>query len=135
MDQAKEMAKIAFEALEDKKGEDVCAIDISAVSVLADYFVIANGNSDSQVRALVENVEEKMHKAGYAAKETEGHRSGAWVLIDFGDVIVHIFDRENRQFYNLEITDDNWFQCIVFRLEAEDAFFFVKSFDSSAVIE
>lgn len=90
MDQAKEMAKIAFEALEDKKGEDVCAIDISAVSVLADYFVIANGNSDSQVRALVENVEEKMHKAGYAAKETEGHRSGAWVLIDFGDVIVHI---------------------------------------------
>lgn len=59
MDQAKEMAKIAFEALEDKKGEDVCAIDISAVSVLADYFVIANGNSDSQVRALVENVEEK----------------------------------------------------------------------------
>ena len=95
MDQAKEMAKIAFEALEDKKGEDVCAIDISAVSVLADYFVIANGNSDSQVRALVENVEEKMHKAGYAAKET-------WVLIDFGDVIVHIFDRENRQFYNLE---------------------------------
>ena len=54
MDQAKEMAKIAFEALEDKKGEDVCAIDISAVSVLADYFVIANGNSDSQVRALVE---------------------------------------------------------------------------------
>ena len=57
MDQAKEMAKIAFEALEDKKGEDVCAIDISAVSVLADYFVIANGNSDSQVRALVENVD------------------------------------------------------------------------------
>ena len=49
-----------------------------------------------------ENVEEKMHKAGYAAKETEGHRSGAWVLIDFGDVIIHIFDRENRQFYNLE---------------------------------
>ena len=87
----KKWQKIAFEALEDKKGEDVCAIDISAVSVLADYFVIANGNSDSQVRALVENVEEKMHKAGYAAKETEGHRSGAWVLIDFGGVIVHIF--------------------------------------------
>ena len=72
MDQAKEMAKIAFEALEDKKGEDVCAIDISAVSVLADYFVIANGNSDSQVRALVENVEEKMHKDRRTQKRSMG---------------------------------------------------------------
>ena len=102
MDQAKEMAKIAFEALEDKKGEDVCAIDISSVSVLADYFVIANGNSDSQVRALVDNVEEKMHKAGYELKEQEGNNSGTWVLLDYGDIIIHIFDRENRPFYNLE---------------------------------
>ena len=102
MDQAKEMAKIAFEALEDKKGENVCAIDISSVSVLADYFVIANGNSDSQVRALVENVEEKMHKAGYELKEQEGNNSGTWVLLDYGDIIIHIFDRENRPFYNLE---------------------------------
>lgn len=108
MDQGKGNGKNRFEQLEDKKGENVCAIDISSVSVLADYFVIANGNSDSQVRALVENVEEKMHKAGYAAKETEGHRSGAWVLIDFGDVIVHIFDRENRQFYNLERIWSEW---------------------------
>ena len=90
------------QALDEKKGEDIRVIDISGISVIGDYFVITNGTSDSQVRALVENVEEKMHKAGYAAKETEGHRSGAWVLIDFGDVIVHIFDRENRQFYNLE---------------------------------
>ena len=102
MDQAKEMAKIAFEALEDKKGENVCAIDISSVSVLADYFVIANGNSDSQVRALVDNVEEKMHKAGYELKEQEGNNSGTWVLLDYGDIIIHIFDRENRPFYNLE---------------------------------
>ena len=102
MDQAKKMAKIAFEALEDKKGENVCAIDISSVSVLADYFVIANGNSDSQVRALVDNVEEKMHKAGYELKEQEGNNSGTWVLLDYGDIIIHIFDRENRPFYNLE---------------------------------
>ena len=102
MDQAKEMAKIAFEALEDKKGEDVCAIDISAVSVLADYFVIANGNSDSQVNALVDNVEEELHKAGYSLVQREGNASGRWVLLDFGDIIVHVFDRENRQFYNWE---------------------------------
>ena len=102
MDQAKEMAKIAFEALEDKKGENVCAIDISSVSVLADYFVIANGNSDSQVNALVDNVEEELHKAGYSLVQREGNASGRWVLLDFGDIIVHVFDRENRQFYNLE---------------------------------
>ena len=102
MNQALEMARVAYQALDEKKGEDIRVIDISGISVIGDYFVITNGTSDSQVRALVDNVEEKMHKAGYAAKETEGHRSGAWVLIDFGDVIVHIFDRENRQFYNLE---------------------------------
>ena len=102
MNQALEMARVAYQALDEKKGEDIRVIDISGISVIGDYFVITNGTSDSQVRALVENVEEKMHKAGYAAKETEGHRSGAWVLIDFSDVIVHIFDRENRQFYNLE---------------------------------
>ena len=102
MNQALEMARVAYQALDEKKGEDIRVIDISGISVIGDYFVITNGTNDSQVRALVENVEEKMHKAGYAAKETEGHRSGAWVLIDFGDVIVHIFDRENRQFYNLE---------------------------------
>ena len=102
MIEALEMAKIAYTALDDKKGEDIQVIDISKVSVLADYFIIANGNSDSQVNALVENVEEQLHKAGYPLKEREGHASGKWVLMDFGDVIIHVFDRENRLFYNLE---------------------------------
>lgn len=102
MEQAKEMARVAFGALEDKKGEDTCVIDISHVSVLADYFVISNGNSDSQVRALVDNVEEKMHKAGFTQKQGEGRNSVSWVLLDYGDIIVHVFDRENREFYNLE---------------------------------
>ena len=102
MEESMKMVQTVYRALEEKKGESIRILDISKISVLADYFVITNGTNDSQVKALVDNVEEKMHKAGYAAKETEGHRSGAWVLIDFGDVIVHIFDRENRQFYNLE---------------------------------
>ena len=102
MNQSKEMAKLAYTALSDKKGEDIQIIDISGVSVLADYFLIVNGNSDSQVRALVDNVEEKMHKAGYELKEQEGNNSGTWVLLDYGDIIIHIFDRENRPFYNLE---------------------------------
>ena len=100
MIEALEMAKIAYTALDDKKGEDIQVIDISKVSVLADYFIIANGNSDSQVQALVENVEEELHKAGCSVKQREGHTG--WVLLDFGDVIIHIFDKENRLFYDLE---------------------------------
>ena len=102
MDQAKEMARIAYDALSDKKGEDIKIIDIAGVSVLADYFLIANGNSDSQVNALVDNVEEQLHKAGYPLKQREGQASGKWVLLDFGDIIVHVFDKENRLFYDLE---------------------------------
>lgn len=102
MEQAKKMAKIAYDALDEKKGEEIRIIDISGVSVLADYFIIANGANDSQVRALVDNVEEKLHKAGCSLKQREGQGSGGWVLLDFGDVIVHIFDKENRLFYDLE---------------------------------
>ena len=102
MNQSKEMAKIAYNALSDKKGEDIKIIDITGISVLADYFLIANGNSDSQVSALVDNVEEELHKAGYPLRQREGQASGSWVLLDFGDIIVHVFDRENRLFYDLE---------------------------------
>ncbi len=102
MEQAKNMAHLAYQALDDKKGEDIRVIDISQVSVVADYFIIANGNSDSQVRALVDNVEEELEKAGYTLKQREGYNGGSWVLLDFGDIIVHIFDKENRVFYDLE---------------------------------
>ncbi|MBM6750561.1 ribosome silencing factor [Mediterraneibacter glycyrrhizinilyticus] len=102
MNQSKEMARIAYNALNDKKGEDIKIIDITGVSVLADYFIIATGNSDSQVNALVDNVEEELHKAGFPLKQREGKASGSWVLLDFGDIIVHVFDRENRLFYDLE---------------------------------
>ena len=102
MHQSKEMARIAYNALSDKKGEDIKIIDITGISVLADYFIIANGNSDSQVNALVDNVEEELHKAGYPLRQREGQASGSWVLLDFGDIIVHVFDKENRLFYDLE---------------------------------
>ena len=102
MNQSKEMARIAWNALNDKKGEDIKIIDITGISVLADYFIIANGTNDSQVNALVDNVEEELHKAGYPLKQREGRASGSWVLLDFGDIIVHVFDKENRLFYDLE---------------------------------
>jgi ribosome-associated protein len=102
MDKAKEMAKIAFRALDEKKGEDIRIIDISQVSTVADYFIIAHGNSTSQVNALVDNVEEQLGKAGHDSRQKEGYNTGAWVLLDYADIIVHVFDKDNRSFYNLE---------------------------------
>ena len=102
MEQSKKMAKLAYRALDEKMGEDIKVIDISVISVLADYFIIANGNNDSQVRALVENVEETLSKEGFEPKQREGYGLGSWVLLDFGNIIVHIFDKENRLFYDLE---------------------------------
>lgn len=102
MEQSKMMLKLIYQALEDKKGEDIVMIDISQVSVLADYFVICSAGNDSQIQALVDNLDEKMHENGYQIRQQEGRNSGTWVLLDYGDVIVHIFERENRSFYNLE---------------------------------
>ena len=102
MEQSKQMAKLAYQALDEKKGEDIKIIDISNVSVLADYFIIANGKNDSQVHALVDAVEEELDKNGFTVKQREGNGLGSWVLLDFGEIIVHVFDRENRLFYDLE---------------------------------
>jgi ribosome-associated protein len=99
---AKEIAKLAIAALEDKKAEDIKIIDISEVSVIADYFIIANGTNRSQIQALSDNVEEALGKAGCPVKQIEGYQTANWVLLDFNDVIVHIFDKENRLFYDLE---------------------------------
>lgn len=99
---SKEMTKLAINALEDKKAEDIRIIDISEVSVLADYFIIASGSNRSQIQALSDNVEESLTRAGVPAKQIEGYDTANWVLLDFGDVIVHVFDRENRLFYDLE---------------------------------
>lgn len=100
---AREMTKKIVAALDDKKAEDIRIIDIREVSIMADYFIIANGNSRNQVQALIDNVEEKLAKEdGITPKQTEGYRNANWVLMDYGDVIVHVFDKENRLFYNLE---------------------------------
>lgn len=102
VEKVKEMARLAIDALEDKKAEDIRVIDISRVSVLADYFIIANGSNRSQIQALSDAVEEKLGRAGFPMKQMEGYDNANWVLLDFGDIIIHIFDRENRLFYDLE---------------------------------
>ena len=77
-------------------------IDIHDVSVIAEYFIIASGSNQNQVQAMVDNVEEVLGRAGYDAKQIEGTKNSAWILMDYGDLIVHIFDEENRLFYDLE---------------------------------
>ena len=100
--QSKEMAKLAYDALADKKAQDIKIINIEGVSVIADYFIIASGTNHNQVQALADSVDEALHKAGYPAKQTEGYQSANWILLDYGDIIVHVFDTENRLFYDLE---------------------------------
>lgn len=99
---SKQMAQLVIQALEDKKAEDIKVIDISEVSVIADYFIIANGTNRSQIQALADNVDETLGKAGFPLKQMEGYQNANWVLLDFEDVIVHVFDKENRLFYDLE---------------------------------
>lgn len=99
---SKEITKLVLEALEDKKAVNIKVIDISNVSVLADYFVIANGTNRSQIQAMSDAVEEKLGRQGITTKQVEGYQSANWVLLDFGDVIVHLFDEKDRVLYDLE---------------------------------
>lgn len=102
MSKSLEMVKLAKTALEDKKAGDIKVIDISGVSVLADYFIIADGSNVNQVQAMVDNVDEVLGRAGYECKQMEGYGTGGWILMDYGDIIVHAFCKEDRLFYDLE---------------------------------
>ena len=99
---SKEMTRLAIKALDDKKAENIQVIDISEVSVIADYFIIANGTNRNQNQALADAVEESLGRAGANLKQAEGYDAANWILMDFLDVIVHIFDKDNRLFYDLE---------------------------------
>ena len=102
MSTIKEFAKMAIHALEDKKAEDIRVIDISEISTLADYFIIASGTNRSQIQALADHVEETLGKAGMPLKQVEGYETANWILMDYRDIIVHVFDKENRLFYDLD---------------------------------
>lgn len=102
MNHSKEIVKLAVKALEDKKAEDIRIIDIREVSVLADYFVIASGSNPNQVQAMTDNVSEELGKAGHECRQVEGYQSANWILMDYGDLIVHAFCKEDRLFYDLE---------------------------------
>lgn len=99
---SKEMAKIAYKALADKKAGNIQVIDISSISVMADYFVIADGSNQNQIQAMCDAVEENLYKAGITVKQIEGNRNSSWILMDYREIIVHVFSKEDRLFYDLE---------------------------------
>ena len=106
----REIASIAAHALEEKKAKDVKVLKTEEQTVLADYFVICNGNSAPHIKSLVDEVDRQLSEAGEPLHRREGLRSDIWVLMDFGSVIVHVFTDEARKFYNLERlwSDSEW---------------------------
>ena len=98
----KDMVKIAVKALDSKKGVDIKVIKIAELTTLADYFVICTGTSSTHVKALADECEYALTSAGYSLHHTEGFGSNSWILLDFKDVVVHVYDRQAREFYDLE---------------------------------
>lgn len=96
------IASVAYDILNDKKAKNIEIIDISDVSVLADYFLICSGTSNTHIRALADELDFKMEETGYNLLHKEGYDSARWILLDFGEVVVHIFHEEDRSFYSLE---------------------------------
>lgn len=94
--------EIIKKACEDKKGFDLKVLNISKLTTITDYFVIVSGNSSAQVMAIADEVEFKTLEAGQEEFPKEGYKSGRWILLDLGDVVVHVFHKEEREFYNLE---------------------------------
>ena len=100
--ESKQFTEEICKFLSSKKAEDILMIDVREKTVLCDYFVIASGRNTTQVKSLCENLEEKFSKEGVEPRRTEGVRDGRWGVVDYGDVIVHIFNDESRLFYHLE---------------------------------
>lgn len=99
---SKELLETVVKAADSKRAEEIVALDVANVSLLADYFVIMQANSERQVKAITDEIEEKVAAAGVQVRDIEGKNAANWVLLDFGDVVVHVFRTETRQFYNLE---------------------------------
>ncbi len=97
-----EYCKVAVAALEDRKAEDVRVIDIREVSTVADYFILATGSNQNQIQAMRDACDEALYRAGMTVRQVEGNSNSTWILMDYGDIIVHIFSREDRLFYDLE---------------------------------
>jgi ribosome-associated protein len=97
-----ELLKIAVKAADDKRAEDILALNMQGISLIADYFIICHGNSDKQVQAIAREIKEKAEENGYNVRRMEGFEEATWILIDLGDVVAHVFHRDERSYYKLE---------------------------------
>lgn len=100
--QSKELALAAARALDDKKGVKILVLDVQHLTIIADYFVIASGRSANQVRALIDEVDDKLSELGENPRRREGTNEGHWAVLDYGNVLVHVFHEQEREYYNLE---------------------------------
>ncbi len=102
MDIIENMKEIILKAIDSKNGQDVTVLDVRELTSIADFFIIASGNSSTQVTAIADEVEFKMQEAGFEKVNREGYSSARWVLLDYMDIIVHIFHKDEREYYDLE---------------------------------
>ena len=94
--------KLIYDTINDKFGKDIVVLNIGKISTFADYFIIATGGSAIQLKAMTDEVNKKMSEYGIRLGHSEGYQHAKWILLDFGDIIVHLFNKEEREFYNLE---------------------------------
>lgn len=99
---SEQLMRNIVKAIEDKKGHDIRSLDLQGISLIADYFIICHGNSDIQVQSIATEVKKIAETSGAVVRGIEGMEKARWVLVDIGDVIVHIFHREEREYYNIE---------------------------------
>ena len=102
MDNVPPEISLCISAASDKKAEDLVLLDLRGLSDATDYFIVCHGSSDRQVKAIVDNIQDELRKAGFRPSHVEGDRNYEWVLIDFIDVVVHVFQGEKREFYRIE---------------------------------
>ncbi|AYF96950.1 ribosome silencing factor [Protaetiibacter intestinalis] len=116
-DRARELVRLAARAADSKKAEDLVALDVSGPLPLTDAFLLASGDNERNVLAIASEVEDVLNDAGVKTLRREGRTEGRWVLLDFGDLVVHVFHEEDRLFYSLERL---WKDCPVIPLELEE---------------
>ncbi len=98
----RELLQVAVKAADDKRAEDLVVLNMQGISLVSDYFMICHGNSDKQVQAIAREMKEKVEEAGFSVRKMEGFDEARWVLVDMGDVVAHIFHKDERSYYKLE---------------------------------